>query len=194
MRLYPSASACAATSRALLSAAAASEPCRTRTSSSKERAVTKPPNNKSRTKYPALAYMAERVRFELTVPSSGTPAFEAGAFNRSTTSPCARRHRIYPRLGVDPFLELGRWLSAEDLSQLLGRLILEHARGHVEPVVGLPRLQHVERAAISTALGIARGIHDALEPRGDDCAGTHHARLFGDVERSLVQPPRAEPP
>ena len=31
--------------------------------------------------------MAERVRFELTERSTRSPAFEAGAFNHSTTSP-----------------------------------------------------------------------------------------------------------
>jgi hypothetical protein len=46
---------------------------------------------------PGVCYMAERVRFELTVPSSGTPAFEAGAFNRSTTSPYDFRDTVSTR-------------------------------------------------------------------------------------------------
>ena len=39
--------------------------------------------------------MAERVRFELTERSSRSPAFEAGAFNHSTTSPRRRGDRPY---------------------------------------------------------------------------------------------------
>ena len=34
-----------------------------------------------------LFYMAERVRFELTSPVTGSPVFKTGAFNHSATSP-----------------------------------------------------------------------------------------------------------
>ena len=49
---------------------------------------------------PAPRHVAERVRFELTVRYQRTPAFEAGAFNHSTTSPRAasvRRTRAVVR-------------------------------------------------------------------------------------------------
>src|ERR1700685_2922780 len=139
--------------------------------------------------------MAERVRFELTVPSSGTPAFEAGAFNRSTTSPYGatlRRRGYYPRLGVDTFPALGDPLFPKEPAQLVGRFFFQHARRHLEAVIGLPRLQHVERAPVGTALGIARGIHDTFQPRRDDRTRAHDARFFGNVERCFVQTPRPE--
>jgi hypothetical protein len=84
--------------------------------------------------------MAERVRFELTVPSSGTPAFEAGAFNRSTTSPYGTNWRppYYPRLGVDTFF--GRWgpLSPEETAELLGGFVLEYTGRDFKAVVCFP--------------------------------------------------------
>ena len=53
------------------------------------------------------------------------------------------------------------------------------------------KLQQVQRAAGRAALGIAGTEDDALHARMNERAGAHGARLLGDVERAVGEPPVA---
>jgi hypothetical protein len=70
--------------------------------------------------------MAERVRFELTERYERSPAFEAGAFNHSTTSP---RFRV-GTVGVLTLLHAGA-LLAKELLQLRGGFGFENSCRHL---------------------------------------------------------------
>ena len=74
--------------------------------------------------------MAERERFELSERSSRSPAFEAGAFNHSTTSPplCFRAQALYLFLAREAF-------RTEELLQLFGCLGLQNARSNLRPMI-----------------------------------------------------------
>src|SRR5690606_4685938 len=57
------------------------------------------PNEKETGRGPSLAQLAERVGFEPTVPETGTPDFESGAFDHSATFPGSRAAWSPPRGG-----------------------------------------------------------------------------------------------
>src|SRR6202011_5790979 len=63
------------------------------TQRSEARAITRRNDDERVRRTRSLSFVAERVRFELTVRYQRTPAFEAGAFNHSTTSPSAASPR-----------------------------------------------------------------------------------------------------
>src|SRR5579872_445154 len=78
---------------------------------------------------------SERERFELSRRSSRLSAFEAGAFNHSTTSPRSARD--------------------EEVTQLAGRFLFENAPDHLHSVVNRRRTEHIDYRAGGTAFRVA---------------------------------------
>jgi hypothetical protein len=72
------------------------------------------------------AFQPERERFELSGRSSRPPAFEAGAFNHSTTSPRLRVGTV----AVLTLLHVGA-LGAKERLQLRGGFGFQHSFGHL---------------------------------------------------------------
>src|SRR4051812_42455282 len=77
--------------------------------------------------------------------------------------------------------------SGQDRTALLGERAAVDDRSMVEAGIGGDPVQAVARPG----LGIGRAIDDAGNPRLDQGAGTHRARLERDVERTAFQPPGA---
>src|SRR5580692_1971660 len=128
--------------------------------------------------------MAERVRFELTERYKRSPAFEAGAFNHSTTSPRLRVGTV----GALTLLHTGALLAKERL-QLLGGFGFQNAFGHLQPMIRARRPQNVEGASVGTALGVACTVDEPFDSSRDHGASTHQTRFLGDVERRVGQTP-----
>ena len=127
--------------------------------------------------------MAERVRFELTERSSRSPAFEAGAFNHSTTSPW------------DGFSENDRCKLAplaEEPLQLGCGFRFQYSGGDLNRMVKRRVLNNVQDAAGCASFGIAASEDQAFDTRRHHSSGAHDTGLFGNVDRSLGQPPRLQ--
>jgi hypothetical protein len=126
--------------------------------------------------------MAERERFELSRRSSRLPAFEAGAFNHSTTSP---QSTADSRRQGKSLLTPG----AKKRLQLLGRLCFQHACRDVDPMIQARMTDDIEYAAGSAGFRIGTAEHQPFDACGDHCAGTHGAWLFRHVQRRVGETP-----
>ncbi len=114
--------------------------------------------------------LAERVGFEPTNEGTPSPAFEAGAFNRSATSP----------FGPDTCKEL--------LQDSFG-ISAQQTRNHLRSISKDRSRKHVAIAAHCSIVEIVRREHHPLYPRKSYCASTHWTRLESNIQDASVQTP-----
>ena len=117
---------------------------------------------------------------------TGIAVFETARFSHSRISP---RERI--RESGLSFQAVVRRAApcSEELLEHLGALVGPHSGHDLGPVIEPQILGHHGERAARARLGIARAVDHSGHAREHDRAGAHVARLEGDVERGLVQPP-----
>src|SRR5581483_11984771 len=113
----------------------------------------------------APSLLAERERFELSRRYQRLPAFEAGAFNHSTTSPWSPPLR-------------------EERSQLRRGFVGEHPVDDVDAMVHRGRTEYIDDRSRRPSLGVAAAEHQPLDARRGERAGAHRTGLLRDVERA----------
>ena len=111
--------------------------------------------------------------FEPTNEGTPSPAFEAGAFNRSATSP----------FGPDTCKEL--------LQDNLG-ISAQQTRSHLRSISKDRPRKHIAIAAHCSIVEIVRRKHHPLYPRKSYCGSTHRTRLKSNIQDASVQPPILE--
>ncbi len=114
--------------------------------------------------------LAERVGFEPTNEGTPSPAFEAGAFNRSATSP----------FGPDTRKEL----LQDSLS-----VIAQQTRNHLRSISKDGPRKHIAIAAYCSIVEIVRREHHSLHSRKCYCGSAHWTRLKSNIQNTSVQPP-----
>lgn len=71
-------------------------------------------------------------------------------------------------------------------------VVIEHARGDLGTVIEVRSLKEVPEAAGGTTFDVGAAEDDAAHAAVHDGTGAHGARLLGDVEIAIVEPPVPE--
>jgi hypothetical protein len=81
---------------------------------------------------------------------------------------------------------------SEEILEKLAAFVLADTGGNQATVIQLRHLQKIDHAAGGASFRVETAKNHPTQPDMYDCAGTHGARLFSNVQITIVKPPIAD--